>query len=113
MKYLAVFLTLCILFLSSVSGMANTLHTKASTSYCKQSAQKDCCKQQKQHSDNNCAKGTCNAMLSCGTCSFTIISSVSLSPAITDLKDRAARPFAVGELSDYQNNDWNPPKLNS
>ncbi|QHS55241.1 hypothetical protein GWR56_06685 [Mucilaginibacter sp. 14171R-50] len=110
MKYLAVFLTLCILFLSSVSGMANTLHTKASASCCKQSAQKDCCKQQKHNPDNNCAKGTCNAMLSCGIYSFTIVPSVSLSPAITDLKDHAALPFAVGELSDYQDNDWNPPK---
>ena len=110
MKSIAVFLTLCVLFLSSVSGMANTLHTKVSASCCKESAHKDCCKQQKQNPDNNCAKGTCNAMLSCGTCGFTIIPSVFLSPAITDLNDQPTLPFAIGELSDYQDNDWNPPK---
>ena len=110
MKSIAVFLTLCILFLFSVSGMANTLHHKASASCCKESAHKDCCKQQKQTPDNNCAKGTCNAMLSCGTCGFTIIPFVSLSPAITDLNDQITHPFVTGELSEYQDNNWNPPK---
>ena len=110
MKYIAVFLTSCILFLSSASGMANTLHDKVSASCCAASAHKDCCKQQKQNPYNNCAKGACNAMLLCGTCGFTIIPSVSLSPAITDLNDQATHPFAIGELSDYQDNDWNPPK---
>jgi hypothetical protein len=108
MKYLAVFLASCILLLSSVSVMASPRQGQASC--CKESTHKDCCKQQKQTSDNDCAKGTCNAMLSCGTCGFTIISSVSLSPAITDLNDQITHPFAVGELSDYQSNDWNPPK---
>lgn len=111
MKSIAVFLTLCILFLSSFSGMTNTLHPKVAASCCKDRAHKDCRKQQKQNPDNNCAKGTCNAMLSCGTCGFTIIPSVSLSPSITDLNDQITHLFVIGELSDYQDNDWNPPKV--
>ncbi|MDO3641478.1 hypothetical protein R1T15_04605 [Mucilaginibacter sp. L3T2-6] len=90
--------------------MANTLHRKDSASCCKASVNKDCCKQQKQTSGNDCAKGACNAMLSCGTCGFTIVPSISLSPAITDLNDQTTHPFAIGELSDYQDNDWTPPK---
>jgi hypothetical protein len=110
MKYIAVFLTLCILFLSSVSGMANTLNHKGSASCCKESVHKDCCKQQKHGSDDDCAKGTCNAMPSCGNCGFIINPFVSLSPAMNDLNDQIIHPFEIGELSDYHSNDWNPPK---
>lgn len=111
MKYIAVFLMSCILFLSPISGMANTLHPEVSAPCCKENMHKDCCKHEKHNPDNNCPKGTCNAMLSCGTCGFTIIPFVSLSPAITDLNDQVTHPFAIGELSDYQDNDWNPPKV--
>jgi hypothetical protein len=109
MKSIAVFLILNVLLLSSFTGMAN-IHFGRKASCFVAKAHKDCCKQQKQNPDNNCAKGTCNAMLSCGTCGFTIIPSVSLSPAMADLNDQIARPFTIGELSDYQDNDWNPPK---
>ncbi|WPU96432.1 hypothetical protein SNE25_12970 [Mucilaginibacter sabulilitoris] len=108
MKSIAVFLILNVLLLSSFTGMANIYHGKAAC--CIAKMYKDCCKHQKQNPDDNCAKGACNAMVPCGTCGFTIISSVSLSPAITDLNDQPAHPFAIGELSDYQDNDWNPPK---
>jgi hypothetical protein len=91
--------------------MPNKLHDKVSVSSCKERAHKDCCEHKKQSPDNNCAKGTCNAMLSCGTCGFTITPSVSLLLSITDLNDQITHPFDIGELSDYQDNDWNPPKV--
>ncbi|MBB5395030.1 hypothetical protein [Mucilaginibacter sp. AK015] len=111
MKAIAVFLTVCILLVSPMSRMANTLHTQVHASCYKKSAYKACGKHQKQASDNSCSKGTCNAMLSCSACGFRIIQSVSLSPAIIDLHDQTTRFFALGELSDYQDNDWNPPKV--
>ena len=110
MKSIAVFLTLCILFLSSVSGMTNTLHRKVSESCCKESAHKDCCKQQKHNADNDCAKGNCNAMLSCGTCGFVITAPLSISPIISILSSQSVRLFVIGELSDYHGDGWNPPK---
>jgi len=108
MKYIAVFVILNVLLLSSVTGMANISHVTASC--CAAEMKKDCCKQQKHSSDNDCAKGNCNAMLSCSTCGFLIISSVSLSPVISDLNTKTPHPLITGELSDYQDNDWNPPK---
>jgi hypothetical protein len=109
MKYIAVFLVLNVLLLSSVTGMANISHVTASC--CATKMKKDCCKQQKHSSDNDCAKGTCNAMMSCGTCGFIVVSSVSLSPPIIHLISNQNAPhFITGELSDYQDNDWNPPK---
>jgi hypothetical protein len=108
MKYLAVFLASCILLLSSVSVMASPYQGQASC--CKESTHKDCCKQQKQSSDNNCAKGACNAMLSCSTCGFILSPSFSLSPAMIDLNNQIAYPFITGQISDYHDNDWNPPK---
>jgi hypothetical protein len=79
-------------------------------SCCKESTHKDRCKQQKQNSDNNCAKGVCNTMLSCSTCGFMLNPSVLLSPATIDLNNQIARPFITGEISDFHDNDWNPPK---
>jgi hypothetical protein len=108
MKYIAVFLILNVLLLSSISGMANIRDGKAS--FCKQTTHQDCCKQSNHTSNNDCAKGTCNAMLSRSTCGFLMILPISLSPAITDLSDQITHDFITGELSEYQDNDWNPPK---
>lgn len=109
MKFIAVFLILNILLLSSFTGAVSSHHGKASCCIIK--AQKDCCKKQKQSAGDDCAKGNCNAMLSCGTCGFVITPSVSISPIISILSSRAVPPFAIGELSDYHGNGWNPPKV--
>jgi hypothetical protein len=109
MKYIAVFLILNVLLLSSFSGMANIHHGKATC--CLPKIQKNCCKQQKHNSDNDCAKGNCNAMLSCGTCGFVITATVSIPPIIPILSSQSVRPFPIGELSDYHGNGWNPPKV--
>jgi hypothetical protein len=108
MKYIAVFLATCILLLSSTQGMAKP-HDGTGAS-CKESRHQDCCKQQKQTSDNDCAKGTCNMMMSCSTCGFLIIQSIAISPAMIHLNNPIAHPFIAGELSDYQDKEWNPPK---
>ena len=108
MKSLAVFLILNILFLSSFSGMANIRHEKASC--CIEKTQKDCCRHQKHSSDDDCAKGNCNAMLSCGTCGFIVTQPVYFSPAVIDLHQQSTRLYKTGELSDYHDNGWNPPK---
>jgi len=108
MKYITVFVILNVLLLSSATGMANISHGTASC--CAAKIHTANCKQQKHTSDNDCAKGNCNAMLSCSTCGFLIISPISISPAIIDLNTQPAHLFITGELSDYQDNDWNPPK---
>jgi hypothetical protein len=109
MKYIAVFFILNMLLLSSISGIAGIHHGPATC--CKESIHKDCGKQQMQTSDRDCPKGICNVMLSCGTCGFIISLPVSLSPAIIDLNNQTTPPFIADKLSDYQNNDWNPPKV--
>jgi len=108
MKSIAVFLILNILLLSSFTGTASTRYGKASC--CITKTQKDCRKQQKHSSDNDCAKNNCNAMLSCGTCGFVISPSVSISPIVSILSNRSVHPFATGQLSDYHGVGWNPPK---
>jgi hypothetical protein len=108
MKYIAVFLILNVLLLASVTGMANISHGTASC--CTAKMKKDCCKQQKPAAGNDCAKGNCNAMLSCSTCGFLITSIIAVLPVMINLNNRIAYPFITGELSDYQDNDWNPPK---
>ncbi len=108
MKYIVVFLILNVLLLSSIPGMAHVHYGK--TTCCKHIASHDCGKQSKHTSDDDCAKGTCNTMLSCGANGFLVASPISLSPAMVDLSNQITRPFITGELSDYHSNDWNPPK---
>lgn len=108
MKSIAVFLIMNILLLSSFTGKANIHHGKAGC--CVAKTQKDCCKHQKHDSNDDCAKGNCNAMLSCGTCGFIVIASASISPAVINPHQQFAYPFKTGALSDYHGNGWNPPK---
>jgi hypothetical protein len=49
-------------------------------------------------------------MMSCSTGGFLMSSSIVVSPAMIDLSSQITHPFSTGELSDYQDNDWNPPK---
>jgi hypothetical protein len=109
MKSIAVFLILNVLLLSSFTGMANIHRATAACRAAK--VQKGCCTQQKKSADNDCGKGACNTMLSCGTCGFVITASVSIPPIISILGSQAVYPFPIGELSDYHGNDWNPPKV--
>jgi hypothetical protein len=108
MKSIAVFLILNILLLSSFTGTASIHHGKASCRVAKTHVAN--CKQQKHSAADDCSKGCCNAMLSCGTCGFVISASVSISPVISILSSQAVHPFSIGELSDYHGNGWNPPK---
>ncbi|RWY48364.1 hypothetical protein [Mucilaginibacter gilvus] len=109
MRSIAVFLILNILLLSSMTGMANIHHVKADC--CVAKMHKDCCRHQKQETKDDCAKGNCNAMLSCGTCGFILTTPISYLPAVIDLYQQAAYPFKAGALSDYHDNGWNPPKV--
>jgi hypothetical protein len=109
MKSIAVFLILNILLLSSFTGMANIHHGKASC--CVANTHKYCCKQQKHNAADDCRKGNCNAMASCGTCGFVITASVPISPTISILNSQAVHPFSIGEISDYHGNSRNPPKV--
>jgi hypothetical protein len=108
MKYIAVFLILNVLLLSAVAGKAAI--QRGTATCCISKSQKDCCGQQKKSADNDCSKGPCNAMLSCGTCGFIVATSISISPAVINLNQQTIHHFAAGELSDYHGNDWNPPK---
>jgi hypothetical protein len=108
MKFAAVFFILNILLLSSFTGTANSHYGKALCWVAKSHAAN--CKQQKHSAVDDCAKGNCNAMMSCGTCGFVITASVSISPVNSILSTQAVRPFPIGELSDYHGNGWNPPK---
>lgn len=108
MKYIAVFLILNVLLLSSISGMTKSHYGKAAC--CKKVTSQDCGNQSKHTSDNDCDQGTCNAMLCCGACVFFVISSISPSLDIADLSSQVTHPFITGEVSDYHGNDWNPPK---
>jgi hypothetical protein len=49
-------------------------------------------------------------MLSCGICGFIKAPAGSLSPVMVDLNVQVTYPFITGELSDYQDNNWIPPK---
>ncbi|MFA6086543.1 hypothetical protein [Mucilaginibacter sp.] len=108
MKYVAVLLLLNMLLLCSVLSVTNIHHETAAC--CIKNTHKNNPEQPKHSADNNCAKGTCTAMLFCGTCGFIITPPVYVSPAIIDLDNQVAPHFIAGELSDYQDNDWNPPK---
>jgi len=108
MKYLASFLVMILMLSASVPGIAGA--RKDCQSNIKSCLHTNCCKETKHSTKNDCPKTGCICVLSCCNCGV-IKSTAIANPSFTsDLSDQHRTPFVIGDLSDYKNNNWNPPK---
>jgi hypothetical protein len=111
MKVLSVFMAVCMLFLSSFSGIANVAQPKIETSCCQKAAAMQACHQhKKQASKDNCNGMSCNMMLSCGLCGFLVVEPVTLKPRLFFTIEKPATLYIMGDLSDYNSPGWQPPE---
>jgi hypothetical protein len=106
MKFLAIFLLSCIIFLSFFAGMDNTMQRD---NCCWKHAKY--CHEQKGNSQKGCEKGICNMMLSCSLCGFVIVQPLSVCPKTTLLNNRRFFTYQAGQLSNYSPVGWHPPKV--
>lgn len=111
MKIIAVFMIVCLTFLSSLLGIANAMQPiKDNCCYCcYNNNQSKSCRHQNSTS-NDCNNSRCNVMLSCNNCGFITEEPLTLSASITNYKEIRKSLYNSGDITDYINSCWRPPK---
>jgi hypothetical protein len=106
-KVTALFLVICMLFVSVFTAKAIGVHTSAVKSCCHKMMQKPPCQHQQK---NDCGQGMCVSMLSCSSCGFLKVDLLSVTPIVPTLKETAVPAYQLGSLSAYSLSSWRPPK---
>jgi hypothetical protein len=110
MKFTAIFMIVCLTFLSSLLGIVNAM-PKVNDNCCQKTTHTKSCEHPKSGQDRGCEKGTCNMMLSCSTCGFLIVDPLKISATITYVAVNNTHFGTVDKLSSYANSCWQPPKI--
>jgi hypothetical protein len=106
MKFVALILASCIIFLSSFAGMDNNIQKdKCCLKHSK------CCYEHKGNNQKGCQTGMCTMMLSCSICGFLIVQPLSVSPKTTFLNNHLFFTYQAGLLSNYSPVGWHPPQV--
>jgi len=109
MKFIAVLLIGCMLFLSSIPGMANA--NAAKIVCCKKMAGKDACNHKPaKDQTGGCEKPGCAMLFSCSICGFIPVATLRLPSNISLIIEPPVPLYKTGNLSDYHKADWKPPK---
>ncbi|MET3501977.1 hypothetical protein ABIC45_003601 [Mucilaginibacter rubeus] len=106
MKAIAFIMLIFMVLISTIPGKAEPIYNMT----------KNCCHHmdhmpQKQHGgQKGCDGGMCMTMLSCNNCCFLKAEPVKAGPAVVNINNNVDSPYLAGNLSDYANTCWNPPK---
>ena len=111
MKILALFMTVCMLCLSSFGGMVMSVETTVAKSDCchKMSGKSDC-KHKADDQKDACGKQGCPMMLSCTICGFLTSQRLELQPTFANSIPKPVPLYKIGNLPSYYPSDWKPPK---
>jgi len=109
MKFLAVFLVMCILFLS-FTGMTTSIQQPAKKTCCSKMDKNSVCGQQKPGQQKDCEKQGCTMMFSCPLCGFLIGEQLTIRPDLLTYIEKPVSLYKIGDLSAYHPSDWKPPK---
>lgn len=111
MKFLAVFLIGCILFLSSFSGMVSGTPVSAKTDCCMKTSGKDVCHHKTSKNETGgCDKPGCAMLFSCSICGFIPVGTLMLPSNFSFLLKQPVPLHITGNLSAFHKADWKPPK---
>lgn len=94
------------LLISTIPGKAELMNNMS----------KNCCHHmanmpQKQHGrQNGCDGGMCMTVLSCNNCCFLKVEPVKADAVVISIDNDEDLPYLIGNLSDYTDMCWNPPK---
>jgi hypothetical protein len=108
MKVIAFIMVACLVFLSSISGKAETMQSAVVKTCCHKMEKTMPCKHEQK---NGCADGMCNTVLSCGMCGFLKVDPIRANAVAPVLKPLQLATYSVGATSDYSLSMWNPPKV--
>lgn len=113
MKFLALLLIVCIVFLSSFAGSVKPLPVAEKTDCCAKANKNAHCPKtpEKKHQKDNCEKYGCNMLLTCSICGFLVVEPVRVNPALVALVEKTVPTYQYGNSAVYFAKDWKPPKF--
>lgn len=111
MKFVAVLLSVCILFLST-TGMVKPVEAIAKKMCCHKMANMSAQMKKMQHQPNKkgCEDQGCAMLFSCTICCCIIVEPVRLQPHYAAYYEKPVPLYKIGDLSAYHPSDWKPPK---
>jgi hypothetical protein len=110
MKFLAVLQIVCILFLSSYSGVAKAVAQPVKFDCCKKLNKPQNCKHQPSEKDN-CASTNCGMLLTCGICAYLTVEPTIVKPTLATNIEKPVTIYKIGNAAGYFSSDWKPPKI--
>ena len=110
MKYLAVLLLCCMVFVSAFSGTVKRVQLNTNKTCCKRVAGKKVCHDKKAKNDDGCAKPGCATLLTCSICGFLTEQPLTVHPGHSPIHLKPVSLYKIGKLSAYHKADWKPPK---
>jgi len=111
MKFTAVLLICCIVFLSSFSGMVKPVDVTPKTDCCNKTAAKHCEKTHHKPVKDDCEKNGCNMLLTCSICGFLVVEPVNVKSAIVIFIENPVPTYKSGNAVAVLPSDWKPPKV--
>jgi hypothetical protein len=112
MKFTALMLIACIVFLSSFAGNVKPALMAKKTNCCAKTKKNAHCPKEteKKHQEDNCEKYGCNMLLTCSICGFLMVEPVEVKPVLSKLSKSSATIYKLGNSANYIASDWKPPK---
>ncbi|SEO80536.1 hypothetical protein SAMN05192574_11394 [Mucilaginibacter gossypiicola] len=107
MKAIAFIMLVFMVLISTIQGKAEPVNNMS----------KECCHHmanmpQKHHGgQKGCDGGMCMTVLSCNNCCFLKAEPISTEVVAVSVNNKNTLPYLTGNLSDYANTCWNPPKV--
>lgn len=111
MKFVAVLLIGCMLFLSSFPGTVNAVPVTAKMDCCKKAGGASACHYTPaKNRESGCEKPGCAMLFSCSICGFIPASQLRVQHNFSLLLQQPVALYKIGDLSAYHKADWKPPK---
>jgi hypothetical protein len=112
MKFTALLLIACIVFLSSFAGNVKPAPIAKKADCCAKTQKNAHCPNgaEKKHQKENCDKNGCNMLLTCSICGFLMVESVEVKPVLSTFVANADTIYMFGNSANHLASDWKPPK---
>ena len=111
MKFIAVILIGCMLFLSSFPERVEGAPVAAKMDCCKKAAGTSACHHKPEKSQaSGCEKPGCAMLFSCSICGFIPVSQLRVQANYAIILQQPVPLYKIGDLSAYHKADWKPPK---
>jgi len=111
MRFLAVILSVCVLFLSSsFLEISKPVQPAAKHMCCPRMGGKMMCAKKMKGQENGCSKQGCTMVFTCGLIGFVVVEPLSVKLTPARFIEKPVSFYKIGDLSAYHASNWKPPK---